>query len=180
MDAKSTALKDQAFTDYQKRRFNDAALHFSQCIQLLDESRDLINAAEMRNNLSVVLLELKKPEEALKNLQGTDQVFADAGDVKRQAMALGNMAAALQAQNKYDEALTLYESSAELFKNTDEKEMRSITLKKIADLQLKTGKQFQAMASLESSYDQQVKPNAKEKILGGFLRDLIKRITHKS
>ncbi len=180
MDAKIVAIKDQAFADYQKRRFKDAALHFSECIQLLDENKDALNAAEMRNNFSVVLLELKQPDEALAALQGTDLIFAEFGDLKRQAMALGNMATALQAQGKLDEALTTFEASAELFKATEEKELRSITLKKIADLQLKTGKQYQALASLESSYDQQKKPNTKEKILGGFLRDLIKKITHRS
>ena len=180
MDEKCASLKDQAFADYQKRRFKEAALHFSECIQLLDESKDVVNAAEMRNNLSVVLLELKKPEEALENIRGTDQVFAEAGDLKRQAMALGNMATALQSLGKLDEALAMFESSADLFKTTDEKELRSITLKKIADLQIKTGKQYQALASLESSYKQQNKPNPKEKILGGFLRNLINKITHRS
>lgn len=180
MDEQAEALKDQAFDAYKKKNFKAAAQAFSDCITLLDESKDILSAAEMRNNLSVVLLELKKPEEALAALNGTDQVFASANDQKRQAMALGNTAAALQALGKLSEALSTYEASAELFKGTDEKEMRALTLKKISDLQLKTGKQFQALASLEASYDQNEKKSAKEKVLKGFLGSLINKITHRT
>jgi tetratricopeptide (TPR) repeat protein len=180
MDSQAAALKDQAFDAYKKKDFKTAAQAFTESIALLDEAQDLLSAAEMRNNLSVVLLELKKPEEALSILQDTDQIFANAGDQKRQAMALGNMAAALQASGKLPEALSTYEKSADLFKEVNEKEMRAITLKKISDLQLKTGKQFQALASLEASYDQTEEKSAKEKVLKGFLGTLINKVTHRS
>lgn len=180
MDHQATILKDQAFEAYKKKNFKAAAQLFSECITLLDGTQDILSAAEMRNNLSVVLLELKQPEEALSALQGTDQVFADAQDIKRQAMALGNTAAALQATGKLAEALTTYETSADLFKEIGEKEMRALTLKKISDLQLKTGKQYQALASLEAAYDQQEQKSAKEKVLKGFLGSLINKITRRS
>lgn len=180
MNQQAAALKDKAFAAYQKKDFKAAAQTFVECIALLDESQDHLMAAEMRNNLSVVLLELKKPEEALAALKDTDQVFANANDKKRQAMALGNTAAALQALGKLPEALSTYEASADLFKEIDEKEMRAVTLKKISDLQLKTGKQFQALASLEAAYDQNEQKSAKEKVLKGFLGSLINKITHRS
>ncbi|MRS02474.1 tetratricopeptide repeat protein [bacterium] len=180
MDQQAAALKDQAFEAYKKKNFKAAAQCFSECITLLDGVQDTLSAAEMRNNLSVVLLELKQPEEALSVLKGTDQIFGDASDQKRQAMALGNTAAALQALGKLPEALTTYEASADLFKEIGEKEMRALTLKKISDLQLKTGKQFQALASLEASYDQNEQKTAKEKVLKGFLGSLINKITHRS
>jgi len=180
MDEQATALKDQAFDAYKKKNFKAAAQAFTECVRLLDEAQDTLLAAEMRNNLSVVFLELKKPEESLAVLKGTDQVFAEAKDQKRQAMALGNTAAALQALGNFTEALSTYEASADLFKEIDEKEMRALTLKKISDLQLKTGKQFQALASLEASYDQNEQKSTKEKVLKGFLGSLINKITHRT
>ncbi len=180
MDQQATALKDQAFEAYKKKNFKAAAQYFSDCIKVLDEAQDILSAAEMSNNLSVVLLELNQPDEALAALQGTDQIFADAQDQKRQAMALGNTAAALQALGKLPEALTTYEASADLFKEIGEKEMRALTLKKISDLQLKTGKQYQALASLEASYDQIEQKSTKEKVLKGFLGSLINKITRRS
>ena len=180
MDQQVTTLKDQAFEAYKKKNFKAAAQAFFECISLLDEAQDHLAAAEMRNNLSVVLLELKKPEESLAILKDTDLLFASAGDQKRQAMALGNTAAALQALGRLPEALATYEASSELFKEVNEKEMRALTLKKISDLQLKTGKQFQALASLDAAYDQNEEKSAKEKVLKNFLGSLINKITHRS
>jgi tetratricopeptide (TPR) repeat protein len=180
MDIKITKLKDQAFEAYKKKNFLAASGYFESCIQLLDEEKDFLSAAEMRNNLGVVLLELKNPEKSLAVVSGTDQIFAEHHDKKRQAMALGNIASALQALKRYPDALISFEQSADLFKEIDEKELRSITLKKISDLQLKTGKQFQALASLEASYDQNEKKTVKDKVLKGFLNNLINKITHKS
>ena len=174
------ALKEEAFTAYKKKNFTVAKENFSECIRLLDEQNDYLNAAEMRNNLSVVLLELKKPEEALRVLQGTDVTFAEGNDKKRQAMALGNIATALQMNGELVEALTRFEQSAELFREINDPELRSITLKKISNLQLKTGKQFQALASLDASYDQSEKKSVKDRILQSFLGNMIKKITHRS
>lgn len=180
MDEKVSSLSEKAFAAYRKKDFTTASEFFTECIRLLDEQQNTLAAAEMRNNLSVVLLELKNAPESLKMVEGTDLVFAAAGDIKRQAMALGNIGTAQQALGLLPEALASFEQSAELFKQTNEKEMRSITLKKIADLQLKTGKQFQAMASLDASYDQSEKKSLKERILQGFLGTLIKKITRRS
>ncbi len=180
MDQQAATLKDLAFEAYKKKNFKAAAQYFTECITLLDGVQDILSAAEMRNNLSVVLLELKQPEEALSALEDTDRIFGEAGDQKRQAMAIGNTAAALQALGKLPEALTAYETSADLFKEIGEKEMRALTLKKISDLQIKTGKQFQALASLEASYDQTEQKSAKEKVLKGFLGSLINKITHRT
>ena len=180
MNSEISALKDQAFEAYQKKKFKDAARIFVDCIRLLEDEKDFVTAAEMRNNLSVVLLELKMPEEALSTLKDTDLEFEKVGDIKRQAMALGNMAAALQALNKNEEALAFFESSSELFKEIHETELRAITLQKIADLQLKTGKQYQALASLEASYDQTANKSVKERVMKGFLGDLIKKITRRN
>jgi len=180
MNSEISTLKDQAFDAYQKKKFKDAARIFVECIRLLEEEKDFVSAAEMRNNLSVVLLELKMPEEALSTLKDTDLEFEKAGDKKRQAMALGNMASALQALNKNEEALVFFESSSELFKEIHETELRAITLQKIADLQLKTGKHYQALASLEASYDQNAEKSLKERVMKGFLGDLINKITHRN
>ncbi len=120
------------------------------------------------------------PDEALATLKDTDLEFEKIGDKKRQAMALGNMASTLQALNKNTEALAFFESSSELFKEIHETELRAITLQKIADLQLKTGKHYQALASLEASYDQTDKKTLKERVMKGFLGDMIKKITRRN
>jgi len=180
MNDQISELKNKAFEAYKKKKFLQAAEVFESCIQLLDDQKDELSSAEMRNNLSVVLLELKQNERALEMVVETDLIFAKGGDKKRQAMALGNIASALQSLGRLPEALTAFEQSADLFKEIDEKELRAITLKKISDLQMKTGKQYQALASLDAAYDQNDKKTFKERVLKGFLGNLINKITHKT
>jgi tetratricopeptide (TPR) repeat protein len=180
MNNQYDTLKENAFEAYKKKDYLTASQSFRECIQLSEELGKNLDASEMRNNLSVVLLELKQYDEALSVLDGTAEAFAKAGDRKRQAMALGNKAAVLQAKGELTAALELYETSSALFKEAGEKEMRAITLKKISDLQMKTGKQYQALASLEASYDQNEKRSIKERILKSFLGTLIGKITHRS
>jgi tetratricopeptide (TPR) repeat protein len=180
MDEKTKTSVSEAFSAYKSKDFKSAAALFQECIEFYDHANDGVNAAEMRNNLSVVLLELKDPEKALHVLANTDLIFEKLGDSRRQAMALGNMAAATQALGHNDEALALFERSAEVFKLSGDKELRSITLKKIADLQLKTKKQFQAMASLQAAYDQKEKSTVKDNVLKGFLASLVNKITRRS
>src|SRR5262245_55388069 len=67
--------------------------------------KDEVNAAELKNNSSVALLKWGKAQEALDATAGTEQIFAGAHDLKRQAMAAGNQAAALEALNQFDQAL---------------------------------------------------------------------------
>ena len=177
MEKSIQELKDLALSAYNKKDYAVARDLFEQCILDLENEGDKLNAAEMKNNLAVVLLELKQPEEALKQVTGTDLLFAEVKDIKRQAMAAANIATSLQALGKNEEALEMFENSADLFKQIGEKDMRSIILKKIADLQLKTGKHFQAMATLDSSYEQKEKRSFKDKILQSFLGSVIKKIT---
>ncbi|KAF0111594.1 MAG: hypothetical protein FD147_775 [Chloroflexi bacterium] len=179
MDQTLASVSEKSFNAYKKKNFLVANEGFRECLTLLEQQNDTLGAAEMRNNISVVLLELEKPEEALAIIRGTDLVFAANGEKKRQAMALGNIAAALQALGNLAEALPIYEESAELFKETNDNELRAITLKKISDLQLRTGKQYQALASLEASYDQKEKKSLKEKILKDFLGTIIRKITRR-
>ncbi len=180
MDDKTSTSIANAFSAYKKKDFKTAANLFRDCVEDYDRVNDAVNAAEMRNNLSVVLLELKDPEQALQVLNGTELVFEKAGDLRRQAMALGNIATATQALGGDEEALALFERSSEIFKISGDKEMRAVTLKKIADLQLKTKKQFQAMASLQAAYDQKETPTVKDNVLKGFLSSLINKITRRS
>jgi tetratricopeptide (TPR) repeat protein len=175
----TTSISEKAFTAYKKKDFLAASEGFRECLKLLEDQQDILAAAEMRNNLSVVLLDLKKPDEALAIVQSTDLTFAAANDKKRQAMALGNIASALQALGRLEEALPLFEESAGLFNETGDKDLRAITLKKISDLQLKTGKHYQAMASLDASYDQLENKSIKDKILKGFLGTIIRKLTHR-
>ena len=163
-------LAEQGKKEFAAKKFEQAATTFMEAATAYEKLDDLPNAAEMKNNLSVALLQAGKVQEAYEAAAGTDEVFAQAGDLKRQAMAFGNQAAALEALKKVDEALEAYERSAALFAEVGEGDMRSIVLQKAAALKLKRGKMVDSALSMIGSVESTPKPNLLQRFLKLLLR----------
>lgn len=133
-------------------------------------SGNITDSAEMKNNLSVALLHLDEADLALQAVEGTPEVFAQAGDGRRQAMALGNQAAALAALQKTSEAEEAYHQSAELLKNLGEDEMRASVMRAISELQLRSGRHLEAVASMQTGLDGIKKPKLQQRMLRRLLK----------
>jgi len=166
-------LAEQGKKAFATKKYDQAVFAFTEAASAYDAQNDPLNAAEMKNNLSVALLKQKgKTQAAYDAVIGTDEVFAQAGDVKRQAMALGNIATVLEALKKPDEALKAYERSAELFAEAGESELRSIVLQSAATLKMKRGKIMDSALSMIGSAESAEKPNLFQR----FLRFLLRRL----
>jgi len=105
MTTSSEALANQGKAAFANKKYIQAAELFEQAAQAYDHEGDALLAAEMQNNRSVALIQGGKPEEALDAVAGTDKVFAEAKDIKKQAMAFGNQGAALEELKQYEAAL---------------------------------------------------------------------------
>ena len=151
-------------------RFAEAARAFEHASRGFTLGQDELHAAEMDNNLSVALLQHKRPQEALKAATGTDKTFEAAGDVKKQAMAVGNQAAALEALKQVDEALEHYERAASLFAQVGEGDLRAMVLKSAAAIRLKQGKLNDSAMNMLGSLGATEKPNLLQRFLKFLLR----------
>jgi tetratricopeptide (TPR) repeat protein len=98
---KPTVLAEQGKQEYEQENYLAAAERFSQAAQAYALMNDERNAAEMKNNQSVALLQAGKAKEALQATEGTEEIFQKAGDVKRQGIAVSNRAAALEGMKKW-------------------------------------------------------------------------------
>jgi tetratricopeptide (TPR) repeat protein len=170
MTSEPDQLAEQGKQAYINKNFDEAADLFRQAAEGYTLGRAGLMSAEMRNNMSVALLQAGKPKESLTAALETDQVFAGAKDIKRQGMALGNQAAALEALNRYDEAIEKYDLAAQLFDQVGEGDLKAMVMKSSAAIKLKTGKvtasAFKMMGSLEAKDN----PSFFERILKFFLR----------
>jgi tetratricopeptide (TPR) repeat protein len=165
--AQLAAKGKQAFAS---KRFDDAAEYFRQAAEGYSLGRAGLLAAEMRNNMSVALLQAGKPAEALEAALDTDKVFEGANDIHKQAMAFGNQASALEGLNRYDEAIAKYERSAELFALANDGDMRSLVMKSAAALKLKTGKITESAFKMIGAVDVKKNPTFIERIMKFLLR----------
>jgi tetratricopeptide (TPR) repeat protein len=165
-----TKLTDEGKQAFEAGQYESAAGMFETAAQGYASLNDTLNAAEMKNDLSVALLKLGRGQAALDSVLGTDQVFAGAGDLKRQAMALGNQAAALEALKRWDDALSAYEQSAALFAQAGEGDLRSTVLKSAAAIKLRNGKITDSAFKMIGSLDAKEKPSIFERLLKFLLR----------
>jgi tetratricopeptide (TPR) repeat protein len=154
---------------YRKGDFTAAAQSFEAARQAYLSANQPVMAAEMANNCSVAYLQAGDNEAALAAVDGTDLIFIEAGDRKREAMALGNRAAALEALDRLEEAEQFYEKAADIFKELGEDDLRLPLMQSISAIQLRTGRQLQAVASMYAGVQNIQKPTVKQRFLKGLL-----------
>jgi tetratricopeptide (TPR) repeat protein len=150
---------------FEAGQYDAAASMFESAAQGYASLNDNVNAAELKNNLSVALLKLGNGQAALDAALGTEQIFAGASDLRRQGMALGNQAAALEALKRWDEALDAYDRSAGVFAEAGEGELRSMVMKSAAAIKLRRGKVSESAFKMIGSLEAKDKPSIFERIL---------------
>ncbi len=169
-------LASEGKSAYQQGNYPLAGQAFAAAAEGFRSAGDELSAAEMANNRSVVLLQAGDPQGALLAVEGTDVIFASAGDVRRQGMALANRGAALEAQGKLQEAIAVYQQAADLFKENGEHELRAPLMQSLAALQLRTGRRWQGLATMQAGLEETKSPSPRQsllkKLLGVFLQRL--------
>jgi tetratricopeptide (TPR) repeat protein len=142
-------LAEEGHAAYSKGNYLAAARSFKAAADGYRTTGDELSAAEMLNNCSVAYLKGGNSEAALQAVENTDQVFAERGDIKRQAMAIGNQAAAFEGMNYLDQAIDKYSESARLLESLGESELRAYVLQSISAIQLRKGRYMEAFATMQ-------------------------------
>jgi len=163
-------LSKEAKEAYQRGDYVAAAKLFQNAAQTYSSNGDKLSEAEMLNNSGVALLRGGDGKAALHTLEGTPAIFAAAGDTRRQGLALGNLGDALESVGRKQEAAELYMQSADLLEQAGEDEMRAHVWQSLSKLQLKTGRQIEALATMEAGIEGFKKPTLKQRFLKKLLR----------
>ncbi|HJR82204.1 MAG TPA: hypothetical protein VJ821_19175 [Anaerolineales bacterium] len=165
-----TTLAEQGKQEYEQENYLAAAKLFSHAAQAYTLMKDELNAAEMKNNQSVALLQAGKVNEALQATDGTEEIFQKAGDIKRQGIAVSNRAAALEGLKKWKEALAEYDRAASLFEQSGEGDMHSIVRKAAANINLKRGRLTDSQMDVYDSLRLVEKPTLLQRIMKFLVR----------
>ncbi len=163
-------LKSAGLETYRQGRPKEAADLFRQAAEAFQAAGDDLAAAEMANNLSVMLVTMREFAGALRVVEGTAAVFQGRGDLGRQARALGNQAAALEGLGQLAPAADLYRQATELFEQTGEGEQRAIALRALAAVQLKQKQPFDALASMQAGLGETPRPTLGQRVARQFLK----------
>jgi tetratricopeptide (TPR) repeat protein len=163
-------LSNQASSLYKKGQYLESARTFQAAQQGYQERGEIINAAEMANNAAVAFLQADQPEAGYSAVKGTPEVFSSQGDFRRQGMAIGNLAAAAEALGNTQEAIELYQQAAQILSQVGEDQLRAATMQSLSMLQLKTGRQLQALASMQNGLNGVKHPTPKQSFIKKLLQ----------
>ena len=162
-------LEKEGKAAYERADYLSAAKVFAEAAAAYSALGKPLNAAEMKNNQSVALLQGKQAQTALDVVSGTDAVFAAVGDLRRQGMALANQAVALEALRRRDEAIACYRISAEILERAGARDLRAEVMRAVAGLQVRGGKMTDAVITMQSGLMGLEKPTLKQRILKKLL-----------
>jgi len=162
-------LASEGKSAYQKGDFQGAGRAFAAAADGFRSAGDGLSAAEMANNRSVALLQAGDPKGSLQAVEGTDAVFAAAGDTRRQAMAVANRGAALEGLGRLQEAIAVYQQAADLMKKIGAHDLRAPLMQSLATLQLRTGSRLQGLATMQSGLEEMPQPGARQSLLKRML-----------
>jgi len=162
-------LEKEGKTAYAGADYSSAAKAFAEAAEAYSVRGEPLMAAEMKNNQCVALLQSKQAQAALEAVSGTEAVFAAAGDLRRQGMALANQAAALEALRRREEAMACYQTSAEILEQAGARDLRADVMRAVAGLQVRGGKMTDAVITMQSGLMGLEKPTLKQRILKKFL-----------
>lgn len=163
------AICEEGKSAYQTGDFQKAAELFLTAADGYRHSGNAPDAAEMDNNRSVALLQAGQAEAAFQAVNETVDIFAQAGDIRRQAMALGNRAAALNKLNRMPEAIADYQQAADLFKQIGEHDLRAPVLQALSMLQLRSGRQLESLVSMNAGLNEFEQPKPRQRFLKKLL-----------
>ena len=169
-DLDPKTLSAQAAQVYQEGDFENAARLFGEAAYAFQAQGGTVAAAEMKNNQSVALLQAGNAQASFDAVRGTAEVFAAAGDFRRQGMALSNEAAALEALGRFDEAAQNYRQAADMLEKAGEDQLRAAVMQALAGIQLRKGKVMDSVLSMQIGLMGLKQPTFKQKILRGLLR----------
>lgn len=172
-------LAKEGQTAYQRQEYLAAAHAFEAAQRGYLAMGDALNAAEMANNCSVAYLQAGDGAAALAAVEGSQAVFAQAGDLRRQGMALGNLGAALEALERAEEALEAYQQAADILQQAGEDQLRAQVMQSLSMLQFQMGRQLQALASMQSGLEGVKHPSVKQKMIKKLLNSPMEMTTRK-
>ena len=162
-------LSEQAKQLYQSGDFPAAARTFAEASASFAAAGDALMAAEMKNNQSVALLRDKQAQAALEAAQGTEIVFAKAGDARREGMALANQASALEALKRFKEAIEYYKKAGAALERADEGDLRVDVMQLLSALYLRRFKFLDSVIALQSGLAGVKNPTPRQRLMKKFL-----------
>ncbi|MEJ2549723.1 MAG: tetratricopeptide repeat protein [Anaerolineales bacterium] len=169
-EASPEELEELALESYRSGQYERSIERYTLAREHYSKDQNSSKAAEIANNLCVVLLAANQPQAALELVRDTPDYFLSQGDENRAAQASGNLASALEACGQNSAAEHAYHQAIDLFDKISDSENYSSTLQALSRLQLRQGKPLEALSTMQSGLETMPKARARDRLLRQLLK----------
>ncbi len=163
------ARLQEATRAYEQGRMDEAIDGFDALRKMYLAANDEVSAAEMANNLCVVLIQSDNPQRALEVVEPTPQIFLAAGDQKRAGRAYGNLASAYEGTGDLSRANECYQSALEHLSAAGDDEGYAFSMQALSRLQLRSGQPIDALSTMQLGLESKPKRSLKDRLLSKLL-----------
>jgi tetratricopeptide (TPR) repeat protein len=163
-------LEKLALESYRSGRLEESIDRFTLARRKYIDQQNPSKAAEIANNLCVVMIAANQPQTALEMIQDTPEFFLSQGDELRAAQAYGNLASALEACDQNSAAEEAYYQALEFFEKQNETEDYTSTIQALSRLQLRQGKPLDALSTMQERLESMPKKRVRDRVLHRLLK----------
>jgi len=177
MDEMTSAqeIKQEGLRLFQEGLYPEAAERFEQARQMFESEGDVVEAAEMLNNLGIVYRMRREWAKAIDALEQAQSAFAQLSDRSREAQVLGNLGGLYASQGQREKARMSLREAAGIFADLGDEQREGETLLALGVQQWKAGDRQAGLATYQAGLKTLERPSAGQKALRGLL-DLRSRL----
>jgi len=141
------SLVERGLRHFRDGMYPEALETYSEARKAFLAGGDLLNAAEMLNNIGVIHRIERRKAAAVAALQEAHDSFEELGDLSRAAQALGNMGSVYAGVRERETAIHHYGRAAEIFAELGDGNRQGEVLMALGSVQMKQRQWHQAVAA---------------------------------
>ena len=168
--ASAAANKEDGLRHFRDGMYPEALTAFEKARESFEAGGDLINTAEMLNNIGVVHRTEGRRDDAIAALQKAQSAFEEFGDRNRAAQTLANIGGVYAGAKERDKAILTYRQASEVFAELGDGDRQGETLLALGNVQLKQARWGDAMATFYAGLSALKKPSLFQRLFLGLLK----------
>jgi len=141
------SLVERGLRHFRDGMYPEALEAYSEARKAFLAGGDLLNAAEMLNNIGVIHRIERRKAAAVAALQEAHDSFKELGDLSRAAQALGNIGSVYAGVRERETAIHHYGRAAEIFAELGDGNRQGEVLMALGSVQMKQRQWHQAVAA---------------------------------
>jgi tetratricopeptide (TPR) repeat protein len=163
-------MKQEGLRLFQEGLYPEAADRFEQARQTFEAEGDVVEAAEMLNNLGIVFRMRREWDKAIEALEQAQSAFAQLSERSREAQVLGNLGGLYASQGEREKAKASLREAADVFAALGDEQRQGETLLALGLQQWKTGERQKGLATYQAGLESLERPSTGQKALRGLLK----------